>query len=598
VAYQSPFDQPTYRKTRKAKKKVKKAKARKKPAVKKAKARRVAKKVKKRVVKKAARAKKRAPAKAKAKRKAPARKPKPAPEPDAPTEFWRLDVTISESAVREFAQRGMTSALLRAWLKSKGVPVPKGARKPVLVELVVRTRMEEEGGDVDYPQPKKAKKKRAKKKATARKKKEKWPKLGKAPTSRRSRSIPLRDVRRSFTRQELHAMGELGRSALSEVRADESEVGYYELGLPGVASYRIPASEDAIRDFLWRIGEPEPEVLENPFPFPQAGGGLGSSHCVTYVGLSREGHLLPEKLLYCGSHDQCFMFLHKHQGQSVDWALKHGGYSIDPAPWAQKQNPWATNSIPEAGDRVELVEMPDDPCPIAPGSRGTVRSVQLVSLGGGMLGGTTTGGFFQIMVDWDHGRGLMLSIPPDRVRVIGKRNPAAIKRERQHVKNKPYEAFRKTVTPVLKKAERLLTKRSAGVIQEHANVLLERASSDMFSESARRYYVPLVGNLQAEFADTKHAAATMRARSTRQGAYDQAVKDFTRASWEIAENLLRASDLMKWEDKRLHKSFLKAFHDLTSALEPGRRLAANPSPWRWRVNPYGYVVPADRVRVA
>jgi DNA ligase-1 len=70
----------------------------------------------------------------------------------------------------------------------------------------------------------------------------------------------------------------------------------------------------------------------NPFPFPQEGGGLDSSHCVTYVGWDGKKNL-PEKILYCGSHDQCFTWLHKHQGQSVDWAIKHGGYSIQPAPW-------------------------------------------------------------------------------------------------------------------------------------------------------------------------------------------------------------------------------------------------------------------------
>jgi ATP-dependent Clp protease adapter protein ClpS len=83
----------------------------------------------------------------------------------------------------------------------------------------------------------------------------------------------------------------------------------------------------------------------NPFPFPQQGGGLGSSHCVTYRGLDQQGRDLPEKILYCGSHDECFRFLHKHQGQSVDWALRHGGYSIQPAPWAMNPEPmgsWGT----------------------------------------------------------------------------------------------------------------------------------------------------------------------------------------------------------------------------------------------------------------
>jgi hypothetical protein len=85
---------------------------------------------------------------------------------------------------------------------------------------------------------------------------------------------------------------------------------------------------------------------------------------------------------------------------------------------------WKNNPIPEAGDRIELVHM-DDPYPIQPGTQGTVTDVQLVNLGGGMLGGTTTGGFFQVSVDWDNGRSLMLSIPPDRIRILGKKNPRA-----------------------------------------------------------------------------------------------------------------------------------------------------------------------------
>jgi hypothetical protein len=78
------------------------------------------------------------------------------------------------------------------------------------------------------------------------------------------------------------------------------------------------------------------------------------------------------------------------------------------------------NPIPEEGDRIELIEMPDDPYPYPPGSTGTVKWVKLVNLGGGMLGGTTEGGFFQVGVDWDHGGGLMLSIPPDRIRILPK----------------------------------------------------------------------------------------------------------------------------------------------------------------------------------
>ena len=38
--------------------------------------------------------------------------------------------------------------------------------------------------------------------------------------------------------------------------------------------------------------------------------------------------LLDNKLLFSGTNDQCFEFILKHQGFSVDYALKHGGYEI------------------------------------------------------------------------------------------------------------------------------------------------------------------------------------------------------------------------------------------------------------------------------
>lgn len=63
----------------------------------------------------------------------------------------------------------------------------------------------------------------------------------------------------------------------------------------------------------------------------------------------------------------------------------------------------------EKGQRIELVKMGDDPCPIAPGTRGTVRSSSEVTFGGGWT---------QVSVDWDNGRSLMLTIPPDVVRVV------------------------------------------------------------------------------------------------------------------------------------------------------------------------------------
>lgn len=63
------------------------------------------------------------------------------------------------------------------------------------------------------------------------------------------------------------------------------------------------------------------------------------------------------------------------------------------------------------GDRIELVSMPDDPDPIAPGTRGTVDWVgKPVNLGGRT--------FDQIGVKWDNGRTLGLTVPPDRFRII------------------------------------------------------------------------------------------------------------------------------------------------------------------------------------
>ena len=65
---------------------------------------------------------------------------------------------------------------------------------------------------------------------------------------------------------------------------------------------------------------------------------------------------------------------------------------------------------PKPGQRIELVAMPDDPNPIAAGSRGTVKRVRQVGL--------PTNGFLQVDVDWDNGRAVMLSVPPDQFRII------------------------------------------------------------------------------------------------------------------------------------------------------------------------------------
>jgi len=58
-----------------------------------------------------------------------------------------------------------------------------------------------------------------------------------------------------------------------------------------------------------------------------------------------------------------------------------------------------------AGDRIRMIEMPDDPDPIPAGATGTVFAV-------------TTGRFAQIDVDWDNGRTLSLVPGVDRFEII------------------------------------------------------------------------------------------------------------------------------------------------------------------------------------
>ncbi|MBB3204973.1 hypothetical protein FHS27_000740 [Rhodopirellula rubra] len=58
----------------------------------------------------------------------------------------------------------------------------------------------------------------------------------------------------------------------------------------------------------------------------------------------------------------------------------------------------------KVGDRVRLISMTDDPDPIPAGTIGTVAGVYPHS------------DWTQVDVDWDGGRSLMLSIPPDVVK--------------------------------------------------------------------------------------------------------------------------------------------------------------------------------------
>lgn len=66
----------------------------------------------------------------------------------------------------------------------------------------------------------------------------------------------------------------------------------------------------------------------------------------------------------------------------------------------------------KAGDRIRLVSMTDDPDPIPVGSVGTIVGIYPHS------------DWTQIDVDWDIGRSLMLSIPPDCIERIPPTSPA------------------------------------------------------------------------------------------------------------------------------------------------------------------------------
>jgi hypothetical protein len=62
------------------------------------------------------------------------------------------------------------------------------------------------------------------------------------------------------------------------------------------------------------------------------------------------------------------------------------------------------------GDRIRLIAMPDDPNPIPPGTTGTIKSVKQHGAG--------RDAWVQVEVEWDTGRKLMLSVPPDRLEVL------------------------------------------------------------------------------------------------------------------------------------------------------------------------------------
>jgi hypothetical protein len=65
-------------------------------------------------------------------------------------------------------------------------------------------------------------------------------------------------------------------------------------------------------------------------------------------------------------------------------------------------------TIPEKGDRIRLIDMPDDPSPIEPGAEGLVVGVVDMHPN------------YQIWVKWDSGRSLALVTPPDTFEIIGR----------------------------------------------------------------------------------------------------------------------------------------------------------------------------------
>ena len=63
--------------------------------------------------------------------------------------------------------------------------------------------------------------------------------------------------------------------------------------------------------------------------------------------------------------------------------------------------------LPKKGDFIELIEMNQDPAPLAPGDQGEV--LRITPLGHGE---------YQIIVDWVSGRCLHLLYPVDKFKIL------------------------------------------------------------------------------------------------------------------------------------------------------------------------------------
>ncbi len=68
---------------------------------------------------------------------------------------------------------------------------------------------------------------------------------------------------------------------------------------------------------------------------------------------------------------------------------------------------------PLKGDLIELIHMPNDPCPIEPGTRGTVTFVN--KWDGNPFGDGSRG---QVHVAWENGRTLSLLLNIDRFKIL------------------------------------------------------------------------------------------------------------------------------------------------------------------------------------
>jgi hypothetical protein len=76
------------------------------------------------------------------------------------------------------------------------------------------------------------------------------------------------------------------------------------------------------------------------------------------------------------------------------------------------------------GQRIELIAMPNDPCPIPSGERGTVLGVQTIGwVNPEQRPGPHPTRCYQIQVRWDCGRTLELASPPDNFRVLTRAYP-------------------------------------------------------------------------------------------------------------------------------------------------------------------------------